>query len=92
MPVYAHDVETVYYAKVNTMTDKDIQLMAIEANLDKLQYLLRKKQYSRAEKTAKTTLGLIRSFMNYQAIRPQKTLRRYGAHPEWQKHHGGLPT
>lgn len=67
----------------------DTKMMAIEAELDKIQALLRNshsKNISKAQKSARLALGFIRSLMEYHKVRPQQTLVAFGCTNHGKSH------
>lgn len=59
-------------------TANDIFFMGLEAQLDRIQCLINRKEYNRAEMYTRRLLGLTRKEMNYNKTRPQQTLIAFG--------------
>lgn len=56
----------------------DIFFMGLEAQLDRIQALLEREDYKRAQMYTRRLLGLTRSEMNYNKRREQQTLIAFG--------------
>lgn len=67
--------------------DKDIDLMRVEARLDRIQCSIRNKKYKKAYKESCLALGEVRSVIDYHIRERQKTLL-----PFLEIHPSGLST